>query len=234
LIRGILFDLDGTLLDIDLESFLSEYFSALGPVLADVVGDDVSAEIALAAVVEGTNAMCRPHPGSTNREVFNQVFLQMTGADLGDPAADTAIEAFYRDSFPRLQREHGPRRGARQAFNAAVSMGLTPVLATNPIFPRSAILERLRWAGFRAEEFAGITSYEGMRACKPMPDYFRQAAGLAQLDPEECVMVGDDPVLDTAAAETGMRVFYVGPDPAPEVEWTGSLEDLTTMLLSQP
>lgn len=228
--KGILFDLDGTLLDIDLDSFLSEYFSALGPVLAEVVGTDSSPKASLAAVIEGTNAMSRPHKGKTNREVFNQVFLELTGADLSAPEANDRIETFYETRFPALQRGHGPRRGARQAYEAAVACGLTPVLATNPIFPRSAIVERLRWAGFRPEEFAGITSYEQMGATKPHGEYYRQAAGLADLSPTDCLMVGDDPVLDASAADMGMRVFYVGAPPAPAVDWHGGFSELTELL----
>lgn len=230
MLRGVLFDLDGTLLRIDLESFLSEYFAELGPVVASVLPDGGSSESALAAVVEATNAMCAAHPGISNRDVFNAVFAEKTGAQLTDEVAVAAIERFYTDTFPALQREHGPRDGARQAVDAALEQGFRLVLATNPIFPRAAIVERLRWAGFKPDEFAAITSYEDMEACKPMPSYFRQAAGLAGLSPSECLMVGDDPVLDAAAADVGMRVFYVGAQPAPPADWAGSMHDLTELL----
>lgn len=230
MIRGILFDLDGTLLDIDLESFLAEYFSALGPVLAEIGGDDASPESSLKAVIDATNAMCSSHPDRSNRDVFNEVFLQSTGVDLDSPDAIRAIDEFYSATFPTLQRAHGPRQGARDAYEAAVEAGLRPMLATNPIFPRDAIVERLRWAGFTPDEFEAITSYEQMRACKPLPGYFRQAASLLGLSPDECLMVGDDPVLDAAAADIGMRVFYVGPAPAPTVDWSGTFDELSNLL----
>lgn len=230
MLRGVLFDLDGTLLQIDLEAFLSEYFAALGPVVASLLPQGGSAETALASVVEATNAMCASHPGRTNREVFNAVFAEKTGVDLSNTAAVRTLEEFYRDEFPGLQRAHCPRPGSRAAVDAAHSAGFRVVLATNPIFPREAIVERLRWAGFEPSEFAGITSYEQMHACKPLPGYYRQAAGLAGLTPAECLMVGDDPVLDAAAADIGMKVFYVGPQPAPAVDWSGSLTDLTSLL----
>jgi len=35
-VRGVLFDLDGTLLDIDLEKFLGEYYKALIPVIMNI------------------------------------------------------------------------------------------------------------------------------------------------------------------------------------------------------
>lgn len=230
MLRGVLFDLDGTLLDIDLEGFLSEYFAALGPVVASVVGADASTESALQAVVEATNAMYRSHPGETNQATFNRVFAETTGARLDEESAADAVDRFYRETFPSLQGAHGPREGARDAVVAAKARGFEVVLATNPIFPRTAIVERLRWAGFDPSEFAAITSYETMESCKPMPTYFRQAARMAGLSPSECLMVGDDPVLDAAAADVGMRVFYVGAPPVPAVDWSGSMRELTSLL----
>lgn len=230
LLRGVLFDLDGTLLQIDLESFLSEYFAALGPVVASLMPDGGSSDVALAAVVDATNAMCGHHPGVTNCDVFNATFAEKTGVDLTGSDAVEAIERFYREVFPGLQGRHGPRDGAVEAVETAAAKGFELILATNPIFPRAAIVERLRWAGFAPARFRAITTYENMHACKPASGYYRQAADLAGVKPSECLMVGDDPILDASAADVGMRVFYVGLQPAPPVDWAGSLSDLTSLL----
>lgn len=233
MLRAVLFDLDGTLLDIDLDSFLRSYFEALGPCVADVTGLD--ARTALGAVMSGTDAMCTRHPGVTNRDVFNDRFRQLTGADLAAPAAVELLDRFYRETFPALQHDHGPRSGGAGAVIAARSRGLKTALATNPIFPMAAIRERMRWADLEESCFDYVTSYEVMEACKPRSEYFAQTAAALGVSPDECLMVGDDPELDLPAAHVGMETFYVGAD-APELDGQrrGSLTDLAEWLLSLP
>ena len=232
MIRAVLFDLDGTLLDIELDTFLSSYFSALGPVLASVTG--LPQRTALAALSQATDAMMRPHAGVTNRDVFNQAFETLTGTDLSLADHDSAVREFYDTEFPRLKGTHGPRRGADAAVAAARSAGMHLALATNPIFPRAAILERLRWTGIDAAEFDVVTTYEVAEACKPLPAYFLSVAAALGTDPAECLMVGDDPNLDMRAADTGMKTFYVGASDAVDADWQGSLLDLSDVLARLP
>ncbi len=145
MIRAVLFDLDGTLLDIDIDSFLREYFSALGPVLAQLAGTADPA-VAIRAILASTDTMCEPHAGRTNRDVFHERFRALTGVDLDEPETAGAVRRFYAEVFPTLQRTHGPRPGGSAAVGAAREAGLAVALATNPIFPRAAIDERMRWA----------------------------------------------------------------------------------------
>lgn len=227
-LSGVLFDLDGTLLDIDLDSFFREYFSALGPVLAEAIGGDVRG--GLDAVLEGTQAMSLPHPKSTNREVFNVRFHELTGSDLDLDEYARPLERFYRDVFPSLRGSMGPHEGAREAVEAALGMGLKVAIATNPIFPRSAIEERMRWAGVADLDVHLVTTYENMHATKPSPAYFVETAGMLGVAPSEALMVGDDRVLDMTAADIGMRTFYVGRGAAPGTDFSGTLRDLIALL----
>ncbi len=229
MLRAVLFDLDGTLLDIDLESFLRDYFSLLGPALS-ALSKDLTPEAALAGVLEGTSAMSRPHPGHTNAEVFEQTFERLTGVVLSEPEAGAAIERFYRETFPALGAQCRPRSGAASAVNAARSAGFATAVATNPIFPEVAILERLSWTELPAEHFVAITTYEKMYACKPSASYFRQVAEMTGFAAHECLMVGDDPILDMSAADAGMKTFYVGEGAHPAADWSGSLDDLAGLL----
>ncbi len=230
MISAVLFDMDGTLLDIDLDRFLREYFGLLGPVLGGLLTDGVDPSHGLAAVMSGTEAMAESHPGRTNREVFNERFHALTGLDLDQPEAAAAIAAFYMETFPTLQRGQGPREGAGSVLATARGLGLKTALATNPIFPRAAIDERARWAGMETSSFDEVTSYENMYACKPHPDYYRQIARTLGVAPEECVMVGDDALLDLAAADIGMKTFYVGSVETVSADWRGNLLDLADLL----
>lgn len=229
MIRAVLFDLDGTLLDIDLESFLSSYFGLLGPVLAGLV-DGGDARGALGAVLAGTRAMSEPHPGQTNEQVFRGRFKALTGVDIAAAEARDVIQRFYEQSFPQLQGDHGPRAGADRVVEAARELGMVTVLATNPIFPRSAVIERLRWAGLTPQQFDLVTSYENASACKPALAYFLEIADTIAVNPRECLMVGDDARLDLAAASVGMKTFFVGSKDGVRADMEGGLEDLADLL----
>jgi len=229
-LKAVLFDLDGTLLDIDLDSFLREYFASLGPALTEVTRGEVDVQLGLQAVIAGTNAMCADIGPRTNRDVFELTFLEMTGTDLSSPEAAARIDRFYADEFAALQGSHGPRAGGIEAVLGAREAGLLVALATNPIFPLQAIRERMRWAGLDEGLFDVITSYEIMHACKPSPEYFEQVARMMGVQPSECLMVGDDAALDLPAASTGMHTYYVGDGRAEAGQARGSLADLVAVL----
>jgi FMN phosphatase YigB (HAD superfamily) len=232
MLKAVLFDLDGTLLNIELDSFLAAYFSSLGPLIAAIVGGGITQDQALDAVVASTHAMSTDHPGLTNRTVFNRRFLEMTGGDLDEPATTERIEHFYAEQFPGLQGPHGPRPGGVDAVCAAREAGFAVVLATNPIFPLSAIRERMRWAELDGSWFTLVTSYETSFACKPSLAYYRRIAQVLGVKPSECLMVGDDAVLDLAAADIGMKTFFVGNGRPASADLHGDLGDVRSFLLS--
>ncbi|MDZ4064710.1 MAG: HAD family hydrolase [Coriobacteriia bacterium] len=226
--HGVLFDLDGTLLDIDLEGFLGRYFKALSAVLAPLVDSPENEQRAMRAVMESTNAMMRPHPGITNHDVFHDEYRRLTGLDLREHWQ--LFEEFYENDFPLLGDGYGPRDGARLVLETARNCGLKVAIATNPIFPLRAVEHRLAWAGLDGSLADVVTSYESMHACKPHPDYFRETAAQLGLDPRDCLMVGDDPVLDLAAADVGMSTFHVGDAKDVHADYCGTLREAADLI----
>lgn len=230
LLAGVLFDLDGTLLDIDLDAFFREYFTALGPVVAEALGSSPGSRTGLNAVLQSTEAMYLLHPGLTNRGVFNQRFRELTGADLDLNEYGIVFENFYATVFPTLRGTIKPHAGARTAVKCALDLGLKVAIATNPIFPRSAIEERMRWADVFDLPIDVVTTYETMHATKPHPAYFIETAEMLGIAPSDALMVGDDRVLDMSAADVGMRTYYVGGVATRAVDFAGTLEQLIDLL----
>lgn len=230
MLRAILFDLDGTLLDIELADFLGRYFAALERAAAGrFPGIDV-----VSTISASTEAMMLPHPGLTNQEAFWKDFRQRTGSGLEEHA--DVFDAFYAEEFPSLIAGSKPFPGTRRVVEEAFALGLRVVVATNPIFPLAAVRHRLDWAGLGDLSFDAVTAYEQMHATKPSPAYYRETAEMIGVAPAECLMVGDDPVLDLAAADVGMRTFYVGPRGDVAADFHGDLDDLCGLLprLAEP
>jgi FMN phosphatase YigB (HAD superfamily) len=224
MLRAVLFDLDGTLLNIELDGFFARYFGAIRAFTAPhFPGVDV-----LDGIIAGTTVMQRSHPGITNRDAFRNEFLSRTGIDLD---SDWEIfEDFYRDVFPTLRTGYGPIAGGREAVDAAKRLGLKVAVATQPLFPASAITHRLEWAGLADVEFDAVTSYEDMRACKPAPEFFTQVAEQLGVAPSECLMVGDDRGNDMPASAVGMRTFFVGTEPDAPCDYRGTIAQLPELL----
>jgi FMN phosphatase YigB (HAD superfamily) len=177
MLRGVLFDLDGTLLDLDLAAFLRRYFAAVGEAASpSFPGVDL-----LPAILAATEVMQTEHAGRTNREVFFDAFRSRTGIDLNE--SWSVFGDFYRDVFPTLGDGCGPAPGARHAINTARRLGLKVAVATQPIFPLAAIEHRLEWAGLADVPFDAVTTYEVMEACKPHAAYFEQTASMLGLAP---------------------------------------------------
>jgi len=227
-VRAVLFDLDGTLLDLDLDAFLVRYFAALERAAAPLAERTGASGSFMAAMGEATRAMMKRHPGRTNQSVFYDELLRRTGIDLAEHWP--LFEAFYADVFPRLADTAAPAPGAREAFGAARALGLRVAIATNPIFPRVAVDHRLAWAGLSGGDADVVTTYEQMESCKPYPEYFLQTASLLGVAPQDCLMVGDDPVLDLPARAVGMRTYYVGSKSGVVADYKGDLRGLSDLL----
>lgn len=227
MIKAVLFDLDGTLLDIDLESFLGRYFTSLRDVAQEIAGTQ-GADRVMDAIDSAVRAMSEPHPGRTNLAVFSAEFERISGVVLED--VWPSYERFYADVFPTLGDGASPAEGARQAIETALALGLRVAIATNPIFPRVAVEHRLAWAGLGDLDLPVVTSYEQMVATKPHPAYYMQVARLLSVEPSDCLMVGDDRYLDLPAADVGMRTFYVGRHGDAVADYRGNLDDLSELL----
>ena len=110
------------------------------------------------------------------------------------------VDQFYAEDFRQLQYLVRARPEAQQIVKSTKDRGLRIVLATNPMFPLTAIIQRLEWAGLRASDFTHVTTLENSHACKPHARYFTEVLSLIGVEPREALMIGDDWQLDIAPA----------------------------------
>jgi len=205
--KAILFDLDDTLLGNSMETFVLAYFQALTRHVAHLIPPDRL----IAELMRATNAMqANDGAGPTNEETFAAAFYPALGYEQDE--LRPIFEQFYAEEFPKLRSLTRPLPEARALVEWAFARGLQVVIATNPLFPRTAIEQRLAWAGVPASEFdyALVTSYEEMHATKAHPAYYREILTRINRQPGECLMVGDDWKRDIApATSVGIPAYWI-------------------------
>jgi len=203
-IKAVLFDLDGTLLPMDQDTFTAAYFKLLAK---DLAPHGYDPDVLIKSVWQGTRAMVKNDGTKTNEEAFWQCFCGL----LGDQARNDAplFDEFYRTRFSGAQAACGFNPQARETVNALRRMGLRLILATNPLFPAIATEQRIRWAGFEPDDFELYTTYENSSFCKPNPAYYGEILSKTGLRAEDCLMVGNDADEDTAAEKIGMKIFLL-------------------------
>ena len=227
MIKAILFDLDGTLSLMNHEEFRHNYVGLLAPRFANLMSPERFAK----QLWRSTEVMVRePKPGRTNLQTFFDDFTRATSLAFG--VLWPIFQDFYDQDFPALRMLVKPNPDGKKAVDTAMQQGYAVAVAANPVMPKSAILERVSWAGLAPEQFVLVPALEEFHFCKPQPGFFAEMAERLQMRPEECLMVGNNPSEDLAGRELGMKTFLVGAASPPDVsDYSGGLEDLVTLLL---
>ena len=204
MLTTVLFDLDGTLLPMELDGFLESYFSLLSKKL---VSHGYNPQKVMDGLWEGLMAMINNDGSRTNEKAFLDRFSEEVGRDA---RADMPLFLdFYSNEFHEARVACGFDPKAVETVAAVKEKGLRVVLATNPMYPAVATEARMRWAGFEPEDFELYTTYEYFSHCKPNPAYFLDVLAQLGLKPEECLMVGNDASEDMAAEKAGLKVFLL-------------------------
>ena len=205
MIKGVFFDLDGTLVPMDLDVFTKEYLTELCKVLCPNGVDD---KTLVKSMLVGMKAMRANDGKRTNKEVFWEKFTEVTGEE-----AEKFIkysDPFYTNEFNNTRWCTGKNDLAKLAVELAHENGRKVVLATNPFFPVTAQVTRANWVGVDGEQFDLITSYETEVYCKPNPQYYLSICERLGFLPEECLMIGNDENDDIIpATKAGLNCFLV-------------------------
>ena len=203
-IKIVLFDLDGSLLPMDLDVFIKTYFGMLVKKVAPYGYDP---ELLVDAIFKGTADMVENNGEKSNECRFWDRFASAFGEDsLNDMPV---FDEFYENDFDKVSACCGFDPYASVAINEIKKMGYRVALATNPLFPLAATSRRIKWAGLSKDDFELVTTYENSRFCKPNLNYYRDIMSTLGVSPEECLMVGNDVREDMVAESLGMKVFLL-------------------------
>ncbi|MDO4891469.1 MAG: HAD family hydrolase [Coriobacteriaceae bacterium] len=202
--KVIFFDLDGTLLPMDMDEFLMKYFKQLG---AYAAGIGLDAQRFSYALQGGVKAMATDTTDRLNEQVFWETFHTLYGDE--DPSIDGRIGEFYSTAFPHIGDGFEPNPAAARAIRTLQAKGYRLFLTTMPMFPRLAVDWRCKWAGVDPAVFERITTYDNSFACKPDLRYYRQNLALAGCEPSEVLMVGNNTQEDLAVMELGCDAYLV-------------------------
>ena len=195
-----LFDLDGTLLSIDMNKFEEIYFAAVKksfPEKENIVTD----------LLLSTKTMIMNKENITNKEVFMNDFSERTGLQ-----ADFFMDRFntlYATQFDKIQEAIVHEKPLRESVKLLKKKGYRLVLATNPLFLIEATRKRIVWAGLNIEDFDHITTLEESHYFKPHLEYYKEILEHIDAQPEDCIMVGNDVSEDLVAKKLGLKTYLI-------------------------
>ena len=141
-ITTILFDLDGTLLPMDQDTFISAYSGGLAMAIAPYGFDKATLGKALWA---GISSMVKNDGNKTNEEVFNEAFSAVLGMNISN--LQKSFDEYYVNEFPKVKNACGYEEKAADTVREIKNMGFRVALATNPFFPSTATEQRIGWTG---------------------------------------------------------------------------------------
>ena len=202
-VNTILFDLDGTLLPIDGQTFERIYFTNLAKHFADVY----DAKTLIQLIWSATKVMVKDTSDITNEQVFMENLEALVGSDI--TWMQDRFMHFYATDFDQLRTAVTPNSNVLEAVKILKEKGYQCVIVTNPMFPKIAIEKRIAWTGLNRDDFSYVTSFEKNTACKPQLKLYEEVLRHLELKVEDCLMVGNDIEEDMVVAKMGMDHYLI-------------------------
>ena len=203
--KAVFFDLDGTLLPIDMDTFLHNYFNDIA---AFVQRRGYEPKQFINALNAGVKSMLVEQGGANSERFWRTFSEKMGGGNL--PEYQQVMEEYYATCFDELAAmATNIDPNAAYVVKTLKEKGYTLYLTTMPLFPRIAVEKRLGWANVPAEAFDRITTYDNSTSTKPHTAYYQENIDAIGLAPEDVLMVGNNTREDLAAMRLGCDGYLV-------------------------
>lgn len=230
-----MFDLDGTLLPLDMEEFTAKYFNELCIKFSSIFEPRKLQE----AVWSSTKYMVSNlEKEKTNKECFFEDFQKRVDNNLEE--LFPIFDEFYNNDFVNIKSVVRPNPIVKEFIEILKDKGYNLVIATNPLFPKEAIYHRIDWAGLKISDFKLITTYENMHFCKPNIQYYEEVLFLTNKKPDNVIMVGNDVQEDIISSVLGLKTFLIEDclidrkSPSYKSDYRGSMDDFYRFVKELP
>ncbi len=151
-------------------------------------------------------ALESPPSRLTNAQKVTQALE--TEFSIPEAEAHSALFDFSQGIFPSLEKHFYPVPGALEFIHWAFQH-YPLILATNPVWSPEIVEMRVKWAGLSIDHFKSVTNIHRMSSCKPRKEYYQELLHQENLNPKNCLMIGNDLKQDGPAVKTGMKVFIL-------------------------
>ena len=248
MLKAILFDLDNTLILFDEQKYFKSYIGKISQAFSDLM----PVELFYKKLISATQALLQNNGDMSNADFFMNEFSS-DFEDKREVLWNRFLE-FYKTEYDQFETLVSVPNGVRDLFIELRKRNIKLVIATNPMFPIDIQKKRISWAGIGDLEFELITHIENMSYCKPRIEYYQQICQMIGEEPQDCLMVGNDPFNDMVVAGIGMKTYLTVdgsevdasslalskelrkdvsadvpnpvPEPVPEPDFTGPLSKL--------
>ena len=234
LMNTFLFDLDGTLLPMDMKLFEKLYFEGMTKMFDNIIGPKELVSLIWAS----TKVMVSNTENITNEVVFMADLAKRIGVDL--PVYQERFDKYYETEYHNVKESTREVQCMKDSIYLLRDKGYKIVIATNPLFPESAIHTRIRWAGFEPNEFDYISTFENNHYCKPQIEYFKEVLKDINKSAEDCIMVGNDVQEDLIVRAIGVKTYLITDNMLHRTsediitDYKGTYEDFYKFVLNLP
>lgn len=204
MIKNILFDLDGTLINTLQDELNKKYFEAVYKKLVD---NDCDAAFLSKIIVDGIKAMIFNNGTLTNEEAFWKHFED--NSNMKREEIKDVFDSFYLNEYDNLCDCVEVIEGMNENIQLLKNKGYNLILSTNPLFPKMAIEKRASWGGIDCKSFSYITSYENSSYSKPNINYYKEIINKNNLNIKETMMFGNDLIEDLIIEELNIPCFII-------------------------
>lgn len=221
MIKAVLFDLDGTLLQNPTRKFLEIYFSAINRYFEDVLGTPDISDL-LVKIVKNIMVGQRDMVQTNHALLLEDLSHEL---NISEERIQETLNHFYQTTYRETQACTQPVVASQPLIDSLRQQNYQVVIATNPIYPAEAIAQRLAWANLSPnfQDYDFVTHAENMHFAKPSPAYYAEILAHIGVEPDEAIMIGNEPNNDIIPAKTiGIHTVLTNSDQLHEL-----LEDMS-------